>query len=110
MPVGLAVLVLAGAAAWFLVLGPPPAPGFIRDGASISYNAYTISQNLHNQNGGVLPLYLKSFGDYKSPFFVYVLAAVFRVTGPTLRAGRLFGPCRSHSRSPPSHTHTPPVA
>jgi hypothetical protein len=72
-----------GAAAWFLVLGPPPAPGFIRDEASISYNAYAISQNLHDQWGGVLPLYLKSFDDYKSPFFVYVLAAVFRITGPS---------------------------
>jgi hypothetical protein len=80
---GLAAVALVAAAVWFLVLGPPPAPGFIRDEASISYNAYTISQNLHDQLGGALPLYLKSFGDYKSPFFVYVLAAVFRVTGPS---------------------------
>jgi hypothetical protein len=82
-------IVLAGAFAvvlavslYVIALGPPPPPGFIRDEASISYNAYTISQNLHDQNGGVLPLYIKSFGDYKSPLFVYVLAGVFRITGP----------------------------
>jgi hypothetical protein len=75
--------VLLGAAAWFLVLGPPPPTGFIRDEASIAYNAYTLSQNLHDQNGALLPLYLKSFGDYKSPLFPYLLAAVFRVTGPS---------------------------
>ena len=75
--------VLVGAALWFFVLGPPPAPGFIRDEASVAYNAYTLSQNLHDQNGALLPLYIKSFGDYKSPLFPYLLAAVFRVTGPS---------------------------
>ena len=68
---------------WFLHAGPPPSPGFIRDEASVSYNAYTLSQNLHDQWGGFLPLYIKSFGDYKSPLFPYALAAVFRVTGPS---------------------------
>jgi len=79
----IAAAVLVGAALWFFVLGPPPAPGFIRDEASVAYNAYTLSQNLHDQNGGVLPLYLKSFGDYKSPLFPYLLAVVFRITGPS---------------------------
>ncbi len=81
-----ATAVLAGAALWFFVLGPPPAPGFIRDEASIAYNAFTLSQNLHDQNGGLLPLYIKSFGDYKSPLFPYLLAVVFRFTGPSRHA------------------------
>jgi hypothetical protein len=75
------LLVALGIGLYVVALGPPPPPGFIRDEASISYNAFTISQNLHDQNGGVAPLYIKSFGDYKSPLFVYVLAGVFRVTG-----------------------------
>lgn len=75
--------VALGAVLYLVLLGPPPPPGFIRDEASVSYNAYAISQNLHGQNGGLLPLYFKSFGDYKSPLFIYVLAAVFRVTGPS---------------------------
>lgn len=79
----LAGAVLVAAALWFLVFGPPPAPGFIRDEASIAYNAYTLSQNLHDQNNALLPLYIKSFGDYKSPLFPYLLAIVFRVTGPS---------------------------
>ncbi|HEV2590341.1 MAG TPA: hypothetical protein VGU02_00480 [Gaiellaceae bacterium] len=81
--IAVAAVVLAGAALWFCVLGPPPAPGFIRDEASVAYNAYTLSHNLHDQNGGFLPLYIKSFGDYKSPLFPYVLAVVFRATGPS---------------------------
>jgi hypothetical protein len=76
------LLVLLAMALYMVAVGPAPPPGFIRDEASVSYNAYTISQNLHDQNGGVLPLYIKSFGDYKSPLFVYLLAGVFRVTGP----------------------------
>ena len=79
----LAAAVLLGSAVFFFGAGPAPPPGFIRDEASISYNAYTLSQNLHDQNGGVVPLYIKSFGDYKSPLFVYALAGVFRVTGPS---------------------------
>jgi hypothetical protein len=48
----------------------------------MSYNAYTVSTTLRDENGALLPLYFKSFGDYKSPLFTYTLAAVFRVTGP----------------------------
>jgi len=75
-----------GACVYFVAVGPPPPPGFIRDEASVAYNAYTLSRNLHDQNGALLPMYFVSFGDYKSPIFVYVLAAVFRVTGPSKAA------------------------
>jgi hypothetical protein len=75
--------VVVAAGLYFVWLGPAAPPGFIRDEASVSYNAYTLSQNLHDQNGALTPLYIKSFGDYKSPLFVYVLAGVFRITGPS---------------------------
>ena len=53
---------------------------------------------LRDENGGLLPLYLSSFGDYKSPLFTYTLAAVFRVTGRTRR---------SRAASPPSASWLP---
>lgn len=67
---------------------PSNPPGFHRDEASISYNAFTISQDLRDQDGGLLPLYFVSFGDYKSPIFVYVLASVFRVTAADPQVAR----------------------
>jgi hypothetical protein len=74
--------------AFHLWIDPANPPGFIRDEASISYNAYTVSQTLRDQDGGLLPLYFTSFGDYKSPVFVYLLAGVFRVTGPHAEVAR----------------------
>jgi hypothetical protein len=66
-------------------------PGFIRDEAAFAYNAWTISQHLTDQDGARLPLYFVSFNDYKSPVFVYLLAAVFRVVGPSQEAARALG-------------------
>jgi hypothetical protein len=34
---------------------PSNPPGFVRDEASIAYNAYTISQTGRDQDGGLLP-------------------------------------------------------
>lgn len=80
-----AVLVVVAFQFW---INPSNPPGFIRDEASFSYNAYTISQNLRDQDGGFMPLYFVSFNDYKSPLFVYLLSAVFRVTGPHAQVAR----------------------
>ena len=87
---------LLGAACVLLVLGfqlwitPTNPPGFIRDEASFSYNAYTIGHSLRDQDGGLLSLYFVSYNDYKSPLFVYLLAPVFRVTGPHKEVARGF--------------------
>jgi 4-amino-4-deoxy-L-arabinose transferase-like glycosyltransferase len=82
--VGIALFVI-GFQFW---ISPSNPPGFIRDEASFSYNAYTIGHHLRDQDGGFLPLYFVSYHDYKSPLFVYVLAAVFRVTGPSREVAR----------------------
>ena len=50
-----------------LWIDPSNPPGFHRDEASIAYNASTISTSLRDEHGGRLPLYIESFGDYKSP-------------------------------------------
>jgi hypothetical protein len=79
------VLAVAGFQLWITPSNPP---GFLPDEASMSYNAYLLSQQLRDENGGLLPLYVRSFGDYKSPMFTYTLAAVFRTVGPHSEAAR----------------------
>ena len=80
-------LVLA-VSAFQLWIDPSNPPGYHRDEASISYNAYSISRTLHDEDGNLLPLFFRSFGDYKSPLYPYLLAAVFRVTGPSQEVAR----------------------
>ncbi|MDT5262468.1 MAG: hypothetical protein QOC61_1472, partial [Acidobacteriota bacterium] len=64
-------------------------PGFYIDESSIAYNAHTIAERGVDEYGEAWPLYFRAFGDYKNPTFVYLLAAVFRLTGPSLLAARL---------------------
>jgi hypothetical protein len=84
----LAVGVVLAVAGFQLWITPSNPPGFLPDEASMSYNADLLAHHLRDENGGLLPLYLRSFGDYKSPLFVYTLAAVFRVTGPHAEVAR----------------------
>ncbi|HET7745113.1 MAG TPA: hypothetical protein VFK76_10270, partial [Gaiellaceae bacterium] len=72
-----AVLAVAAFELWITPTNPP---GFHRDEASIAYNAYSISTSLRDEDGGLLPLFFRSFDDYKSPVYPYLLAGVFRVT------------------------------
>ncbi len=80
-----AVVAVIGFQLW---IDPSNPPGYHRDEASISYNAYSISTSLRDQDGGFMPLFFRSYGDYKSPLYPYVLAAVFRVTGPHREVAR----------------------
>ncbi|HEX6182609.1 MAG TPA: hypothetical protein VFZ44_01780 [Pyrinomonadaceae bacterium] len=68
---------------------PANPPGFYIDESSIAYNAHTISESGRDEHGEAWPLYFRAFGDYKNPTYVYLLAAVFRVTGPDVGAARL---------------------
>jgi 4-amino-4-deoxy-L-arabinose transferase-like glycosyltransferase len=63
--------------------------GFFVDEASIAYNANSIALHGADEYGTPLPLYFRAFGEYKSPVYIYVLAAVFRVTGPSVLVARL---------------------
>lgn len=65
------------------------APGFFIDEASIAYNAHTISQSGLDEHGERFPLFFSAFGEYKNPVYIYVLAALFRFTGPSVFAARL---------------------
>ena len=63
-------------------------PGFFLDESSIAYNAYAISQTGKDEHGEQWPLFFKAFGEYKNPVYIYLLAAVFRLTGPSIFAAR----------------------
>lgn len=78
-------------AVYQLRLTPGNPPGLHRDEASIAYNAWTISQHARDQNGGFMPVYFVSLGDYKSPLFIYLLAGLFRIAGPNQTAALELG-------------------
>jgi Dolichyl-phosphate-mannose-protein mannosyltransferase len=71
----------------FWIDGANP-PGFHRDEAALALNAHTLSTDLRDEDGALLPLFFRSFDDYKSPVFPYALAAVFKVTGPSQSVAR----------------------
>jgi 4-amino-4-deoxy-L-arabinose transferase-like glycosyltransferase len=87
-----ALLAAAGLAfyAWGADENPP---GFFIDESSVAYNAHTISEAGRDEHGESWPLYFRAFGDYKNPTYVYLLAAVFRVTGPSVAAARCLSAC-----------------
>jgi Dolichyl-phosphate-mannose-protein mannosyltransferase len=69
---------------------PSNPPGYHRDEAALSYNAYSIATTGRDEDGAVMPLFFRSFGDYKSPLYPYVLAGLFRITGPHKAVARAF--------------------
>jgi 4-amino-4-deoxy-L-arabinose transferase-like glycosyltransferase len=68
---------------------PRNPPGFYIDESSIAYNAHAVAQTGRDEYGEAWPLYFRAFGDYKNPTYVYLLAGVFRLTGPSITAARL---------------------
>ena len=48
-----------------------------------------MAQHGRDEDGLAWPLYFRAFGEYKSPVYIYVLALVFRVTGPSSLVARL---------------------
>ncbi len=77
------------AAAYFVDVPKDPV-GFFVDEASIAYNAYTISSRGVDEYGHAFPLYFRAFGEYKSPVYIYALAAIFKFTGPSIFVARMF--------------------
>ncbi|HLM56737.1 MAG TPA: glycosyltransferase family 39 protein, partial [Pyrinomonadaceae bacterium] len=83
----LAVLAL-GALMYGARAGSNP-PGFYIDESSVAYNAHLIAETGRDEHGERWPLFFRCFGDYKNPVYVYLLAAVFGATGPSILAARL---------------------
>jgi hypothetical protein len=80
------IVVLAAGSHYWGVPGDPP--GFSIDESSISYNAYAISRRGCDEYGNTWPLFFRAFGEYKNPTVIYILAAIFRVTGPSIFMAR----------------------
>jgi 4-amino-4-deoxy-L-arabinose transferase-like glycosyltransferase len=86
----LALVILGGVALYTFRVTRNPA-GFFIDESSVAYNAYTISQSGQDEFGNSWPLFFRAFGDYKNPVFIYLLAALFKITGPSILTARLVG-------------------
>src|SRR5437660_3156043 len=89
-PVLFAIVLLGGATIYTYRVTRNPA-GFFIDESSIAYNAYTISQSGRDEFVNSWPLYFRAFGDYKNPVQIYVVAALFKLTGPSILAARMLG-------------------
>jgi Dolichyl-phosphate-mannose-protein mannosyltransferase len=74
--------------AFQLWITPTNPPGYHRDEAALSLNAHTLSTGLRDEDGARLPLFFRSFDDYKSPVYPYLLAGIFKVTGPDQQVAR----------------------
>jgi hypothetical protein len=73
----------------YLYRVPAHPPGFYIDESSIAYNAHTISQTGRDEYGVAGPLYFRAFGEYKNPTLIYLMAIIFRFTGPSILVARV---------------------
>ena len=87
LSLALLLLVILAVLVYFYGTGTNP-PGFFVDESSIAYNAHTISRHGTDEHGVSWPLFFRAFGEYKSPVYVYLLAAVYTLTGPSITAAR----------------------
>jgi 4-amino-4-deoxy-L-arabinose transferase-like glycosyltransferase len=86
--IALLIITLVGALIYFAAVPNHP-PGFYIDESSIAYNAHLIAQTGTDEHGERWPLYFRAFGDYKNPTYIYLLAAVYKITGPSITVARL---------------------
>jgi hypothetical protein len=63
-------------------------PGFFIDESSIAFNAHTIATSGRDEHGESWPLFFRAFGEFKNPVYVYLLAGIFRVSGPSILGAR----------------------
>ncbi len=75
------IVVLAAALRFYKITINPP--HLYWDEASIAYNAYSVNQTGKDEWGENNPFLFKSFGDYKLPLYIYVVALSQRLFGLT---------------------------
>jgi 4-amino-4-deoxy-L-arabinose transferase-like glycosyltransferase len=86
--IALLFITLVGAVIYFAAVPNHP-PGFYIDESSIAYNAHLIARTGSDEHGNRWPLYFQAFGDYKNPTYIYLLAALYKITGPSIAVARL---------------------
>jgi 4-amino-4-deoxy-L-arabinose transferase-like glycosyltransferase len=82
-----AVLISFGLLVQFANLRSNP-PGFFIDESSIAFNAQSIATTGRDEHGDSWPLFFRAFGEFKNPVYIYLLAGVFRLTGPGILGAR----------------------
>ena len=73
---------------WYFDSPLQTTPGFFLDESSIAYNAYSIARSGADEHGVRWPVYFAAFGEYKNPVYIYLLALVFKIGGPSILAAR----------------------
>ena len=63
--------------------------GFYLDESSFAWNAWSLVTTGADEHGRPWPIFFESFGDWKTAPYIYLLAAVFAVTGPSILAARV---------------------
>ncbi len=63
--------------------------GYYLDESSFSWNAWSLVTTGADEHGRPWPIFFESFGDWKTAPYIYLLAAVFAVTGPSILAARV---------------------
>jgi 4-amino-4-deoxy-L-arabinose transferase-like glycosyltransferase len=71
----------------FFGLGITP-EGLYADEASIGYNAYSLLKTGKDEYGKSFPALIKSFGDYKTPVYTYLLVPVYGIWGMNMTTTR----------------------
>ncbi len=56
-------------------------PGLYVDEVAIGYNASQILRTGHDEHGERMPIFFKSFGDYKMPIYIYSVSGAMAVFG-----------------------------
>ncbi len=86
------ILIVLGFAIYTFGIAQNP-PGFYVDESALSYNAYLVSKTGAGEFGEKFPLFFQvytgGFTQYSNPTQIYILAAVFKVFGPSILAARL---------------------
>lgn len=81
------LVLLLGLFLRFYQLGSIP-NGIDIDEASIGYDAYSLSVTGKDRYGEVLPIFMRSFGNYQSPLYTYLTAAPIYLFGLSAFATR----------------------
>lgn len=76
--------------AFYLVSVFTTRAAFFIDEASIAYNALMIARTSADEYGARWPLYFRAFGEYKNPIYIYLLAVLYKIFGPSTLLARLF--------------------
>ena len=96
----MAVLVLV---VQFTGLTDRPA-GFYLDESSFSWNAWSLVHTGADEHGRPWPIFFESFGDWKTAPYIYLLAGVFVITGPSILAARIVSASAGVAAERPSST------